>query len=119
MNFLTGFSSVNGATPANEFHTSIRREPGHSAASLASSFSLANACRLSPAAGTSTCAAMLFSVSMVNVATWVFSFVRLSLAVVTFITRKRAKGKLNRTGSGEILSSARKRALESPGRAWR
>ena len=45
VNFFTGFSSVNGATPAKLFQTSTSRDAGHSAASLASSFSEANDCR--------------------------------------------------------------------------
>src|SRR5260370_4085736 len=40
-------------------------------------------------------------------------------AITTFITPARNEGKAIPPDSGENLSRARKRALESPGRAWR
>src|SRR5260370_22990519 len=40
-------------------------------------------------------------------------------AITTFITPARNEGKAIPPASGENLSRARKRALESPGRAWR
>jgi hypothetical protein len=50
VNFLTGFKSSKGATPAKLFHTSTSRAAGQSAVSLASSFSVANVCQSSVAA---------------------------------------------------------------------
>src|SRR3984957_18543526 len=51
VNFFTGFSSSNGATPAKLFQVSTRRDAGHSAVSLASSFVLENDCDSSAPAG--------------------------------------------------------------------
>src|ERR1019366_4912435 len=42
VNFFTGFRSSKGATPAKLFQVSTRRDAGHSAVSLASSFALEN-----------------------------------------------------------------------------
>jgi hypothetical protein len=44
VNFFTGFSSSKGATPAKLFQVSTRRDIGHSAVSLASSFEVENDC---------------------------------------------------------------------------
>ena len=52
VNFFTGFRSSNGATPAKLFQVSTRRDAGHSAVSLASSFWLVNDCDSSAPAGT-------------------------------------------------------------------
>lgn len=52
VNFLIGFSSWKGATPANEFQASISRETGQSAINFASSFSLENVVDRSAPAGT-------------------------------------------------------------------
>src|ERR1017187_283376 len=65
--FLTGFRSPKGGAPAKLFQISTRRFMGHSAATLASSFWLAKAARLSCAAGAAAWAVMLLSVSIVNV----------------------------------------------------
>src|SRR5262249_46337986 len=94
VNFLTGFNSVKGATPAKLFQTSTRREPGHSAASFASSLALANAWALSMLVGTAAWAAMLFSESIVNVAILLFLLPR--VAVVTFITPRGRNSKSKR-----------------------
>src|ERR1035437_5667366 len=119
VNFFTDFRSSKGATPAKLFQVSTRRDAGHSALSLASSFTLENDCDSSAPAGSEACAVMLLSESIVNVAIIGFSFGRLYLAVLTFITPAGNKRKRTRLGSGENLSKLRKRALESPGRACR
>jgi hypothetical protein len=117
--FLTGLRSSKGATPAKLFHTSINRCPPQVAASLFSSFAVANACWLSALAGVPAWGAMLFSESIVNVAIVNLSSGRLYLAVITFITLVGAKGKAIRPESGDSFSNGRRRALESPGRTWR
>src|SRR5579885_621650 len=66
VNFLTGFRSSKGATPAKLFHTWTSRSAGQLAASFASSFSLAKCSwpsGICPAAGK---AVMLLSASMAN-----------------------------------------------------
>jgi hypothetical protein len=70
VNFLTGLRLSKGATPAKEFQTSTKRAAGHSAESLASSFSPEKAPSMVPtrwfSASSSTAnAVMLLSVSMV------------------------------------------------------
>jgi len=67
VNFFTGFNSSKGATPAMLFQVSTSRDTGHSALSLASSFALENDCDSSAPTGSSECAVMLFSASIVNV----------------------------------------------------
>jgi hypothetical protein len=66
-NFFTGFRSSKPGVPAKLFQVSTRRLIGHSAAALLSSFWLANTSRLSCPAGAAVWAAMLLSVSIVNV----------------------------------------------------
>jgi hypothetical protein len=66
VNFFTGFKSSKGVTPAKLFQTSTSLAAGQSAASFASSFSESNVFKLSALAGAPACAAMLLSVSMVN-----------------------------------------------------
>jgi hypothetical protein len=44
VNFFTGFRSSKGATPAKLFQVSAKREAGHSAVSLPSSFGVENDC---------------------------------------------------------------------------
>jgi hypothetical protein len=68
VNFLTGWRSSKGTTPAKLFQTSIMLVPGQSVASLVSYFSVAKSCWGSALTGTPACAMMLFSESMVNVA---------------------------------------------------
>ena len=51
VNFLTGFRSAKGATPAKLFRVSTSREIGHAAVSLASSFWLVNDADLSASPG--------------------------------------------------------------------
>ena len=51
VNFLTAFKSSNGATPAKLFQVSTRRDAGHSALSLASSFLVGEGLRLVDAGG--------------------------------------------------------------------
>jgi hypothetical protein len=98
-NFLTGFSSVKGATPAKLFQTSTKRSAGQPAAQPASSSELTKGC--APAAITASAwsrvanAVMLFSVSMVNVVI-VYSPVR-GIRVHTWITRIPLKSKAIRT----------------------
>src|SRR5215469_5164944 len=85
VNFLTGFSSPNGDTPAKPFQISIKRLTGHSAPSLPNSFWLLNA---NPPVASSlepNTVMLLFS-SMVNVFILIFLSSR-SLAVTTSITR--------------------------------
>jgi len=53
--------ALDGARPAKEFQISARREPAHSAASFASSFSHSNACAFSKSAETVVCATIAFS----------------------------------------------------------
>jgi hypothetical protein len=67
VNFLVGFRSPKGGTPAKAFQTSVKRAMGQSAVALVNSFSVANATRLSCAAGAAAWAVMLLSVSIVNV----------------------------------------------------
>jgi len=67
VNFLTGFSLSKGATPAKLFQVSIKRDIGHSAVSLASSFAVENDCDSSVPVGSTAKAVMLFSASIVNV----------------------------------------------------
>src|SRR5712691_689944 len=117
VNFFTGFKSSNGATPAKLFQVSTSREAGHSAVSLASSFGVENDCDSSAPAGSPVSAVMLLSESIVNVDTVSFSFA--ALAVMTSITPVGSKGKAIPQDAGGNLSSERKRALDSHGRAWR
>ena len=69
MNFLIGFKSSKGATPAKLFQVSTRRDTGHSAVSLASSFAVENDWDSSAPAASAVWATMLFSESIVNVDT--------------------------------------------------
>jgi uncharacterized RDD family membrane protein YckC len=67
VNFLTGFRSSNGATPAKLFQASTSRDAGHSAVSLASSFALENDCDSLAPFWSPASAVMLLSESIVNV----------------------------------------------------
>src|ERR1700679_391069 len=67
VNFLTGFKSVKGATPAKLFQVSTKREIGQSAVSFARSFWLVNDCDSSAPAGSPACAVMLLLESIVKV----------------------------------------------------
>src|ERR1700694_772792 len=79
VNFLTTFRSSKGATPAKLFQVSTRRDTGHSAVSLASSFAVENDCDSSAPVGSPARAVMLLSESMVNVDIVIFLLSRLSL----------------------------------------
>jgi hypothetical protein len=88
VNFLTGFNSPNGATPANPFQISTKRLTGHSGVSFASSFWLLKANPLAsetPSLVANT--VMLLFSSMVNVFMIAFLSFR-ALAVTTSITLK-------------------------------
>jgi hypothetical protein len=117
VNFLTGFRLSKGATPAKLFQMSTRRDVGHYAVSLASSFAVENDCDSPATVGGPVCATMLFSESIVNVG--MILLCRGSVAVHTSITPVGPKGKRNQSNSGQNLGRVRKCALELPGRACR
>ena len=67
VNFLTGFRSPKGTTPAKVFQTSGKRVRGQSAESLANSFSVAKRSWPSGTCSAAVKAVMLLSVAMANV----------------------------------------------------